>query len=241
MFNIIDIPQTDRKLELLDRDDGHWYKDESGKVIPSITTLMSIVKPKEWYKFWIASLMRKHDINHEEALLKAEQIGKSSMNVGSAMHKLLEEYISNEELTKFNDEFEKPPLDLFNTVKVILDESVKNVHATEYPMYSKELGVAGTVDMVCEFDGELSIVDYKNSRSYKTMRDMISHGYCEQVCAYGNMWNETFNTDIKQGVIIVASWDDRCRVFKINLQEYLNPLLNTLIQYEEMLYDKRFD
>lgn len=236
MFNRIDIPQTDRKLKLLDREDGHWYENEFGKIIPSITTLRGIVKPKDWHKYWIYSLMKKYGINKKDAETKADLISASSMDVGTTMHQLLEEYCNINHLGLYSKHFEKSPYDLFHAVKPVLDESVTDIFATEYPMYSNNLEVAGTVDMVCMFDGEKSIVDYKNSRSYKSLRDMINHGYCEQVCAYGEMWNETFNDDIKQGVIIVASWDDRCRVFKVNLEEYLKPLYNTLMKYEEIEY-----
>ena len=34
-------------------------------------------------------------------------------------------------------------------------------------MYSTKIGVAGTVDLICEVDGELSIVDFKTAAKTK--------------------------------------------------------------------------
>lgn len=237
MFNRIDIPHIDRKLTLLDRDDGHWYKNEFDEIIPSVTTVRNLVTPKDWHKYWVYSLMKKYEISKEDATIKADLISSSSMEVGTAMHQLLEDYCNDPNyITVYTKTFEKEPYELYAAVKPVLDKSVTNVYATEYKMYSKKLGLAGTVDMICDFDGVKSVVDYKNSRSYKSLGDVVKHGYCDQLCAYGTMWNETFDDDIKQGIIIVASWDDRARVFKVDLEQYMNPLLNTINKYNEMLW-----
>ena len=214
-------------------EDGHYYRTNDGKLYPSITTIFNLLDPKEWYPFWVAKIARDMKITPEEAEIECKKIGKESMSVGTYLHSLAEQYINNNEFDITVAGHTEVNLDeLFEPLKKHLDEHVNNVHATEAKLYSDEMELAGTVDLVAEYDGELSVIDYKNSRKPKTPSQVKLHNYYEQICAYGKMWENCTGEKIKQGIIIVVSWDNKVRAFKVKLDDHENDLWNKLIEYE---------
>ncbi len=215
------------------RDGGHYYIDNDGNEYPSITTVKSKVADMSWYPHWIASIMRKNNMTEEEARVEADRIGQSSMSVGTALHKLAEDYMNDNSDTKYHaKDFEKDPNELFVPLKQWLDEHVDNIYATESKMFNKELQLAGTVDWVAEVDGVLTIGDFKNSRKSKMPGDIKRNKYYEQICAYGKMFEECYGIKVKQGVIVVISWDGKVRPFTVNLQDYESGLWDIIIKYE---------
>ena len=50
-------------VETAHTEEGHFYKTESGKTYPSITTVLKILDTKEWYPFWVAKVSRDEEIN----------------------------------------------------------------------------------------------------------------------------------------------------------------------------------
>ena len=106
------------------------------------------------------------------------------------MHTLTEHYLKNEDLPVV-----KPLPDfLFKIAKPELNK-IDNIHTLEGSLYSKELGVAGTVDCIAEYDGELAIIDFKTSAKPKP-RDWID-GYFVQCAAYACMYYELTGIQLK--------------------------------------------
>jgi len=232
-FNHITLVKKKSFIKQLNTKKGHYYQSEDGTIYPSITTIKDLTDPKDWFPYWIKKIMRDNDMNEEEANIEAKRIGESSMSVGTALHKLAEDYMCNIPLTKFDKkDFEIDPNELFTPLKKWLDEHVNNVFTTESKMYSKQLGLAGTVDWVAELDGVVTIGDFKNSRRSKMPSDIIRNKYYEQICAYGRMFEECYGIKVKQGVIVVVSWDGKVRPFKVNLQDYESKLCDMIIKYE---------
>lgn len=221
-------------VKQLDRKDGHYYQANDGKIYPSITTVKGKVADMSWYPHWIASIMRKNpDMTEEEAKIEAKRIGHMSMDVGTALHQLAEDYKNNRKLVQYNPGlYEKDPNELFVPLGKWLDEHVNNIYTTESKMFSKQLQLAGTVDWVAELDGVLTIGDYKNSRKYQSPGDIIKKKHYEQICAYGKMFEECYGIKVEQGVIVVISWDGRVRPFKVNLKDYESGLWDIIIKYE---------
>ncbi len=214
-------------------EDGHYYRTNEGKLYPSITTIFKLLDSQEWYPHWVNSIMKKEDLTKDQAELRCKEIGRNSMNVGTALHRLAENYINNKNDEAYDsDGFEKDPHELFNILKPHLDEHIFNVHATEVKLYSDEMELAGTVDLVAEYDGELSVIDYKNSRKPKTPSQVKQHNYFEQICAYAKMWEFCTGQKIKQGIVLVVSWDNKVRAFKVNLEEHEEALWDKLLEYE---------
>ena len=101
-------------VETAHTEEGHFYKTESGKTYPSITTVLKILDTKEWYPFWVAKVSRDEEINEAQAEIRCKEIGGNSMKMGNIVHKLAEEYLSNNPVDESNAEIEGlDPLDLF--------------------------------------------------------------------------------------------------------------------------------
>ena len=221
-------------VETAHTEEGHFYKTESGKTYPSITTVLKVLDTKEWYPFWVAKVARDEEITEAQAEIRCKEIGGNSMEMGNIVHKLAEEYLSNATVNKPSSKIEEiDPMDLFVPLSEQLTEHVDNVHGLEVPIYSDDLQLAGTADCIGEYDGVLSIVDFKNSRKPKTKSQCKSKDYFIQLCAYAKMWEFCTGQKIEQGVILVISWDGKVKPFKVNLSEYEADLYKKLVLVEQ--------
>ena len=138
------------------------------------------------------------------------------------MHTLTEYYLKNDDLP------EVPPISefLFKIAKGELNK-INNIYALEGALYSKQLGIAGTVDCIAEYNGELAIIDFKTSKKPKP-REWIEH-YFVQAMAYGCMLYEMREIPVKKLVIIMACENGECIVYEeYNKAKYIK-LLNKYI------------
>jgi genome maintenance exonuclease 1 len=124
------------------------------------------------------------------------------------MHLLTEHYLQNETLPKA-----KVPISqiLFNIAKPELNK-IDNIIVQEQAMYSLKLGIAGTPDCIAEFDGELSIIDFKTSAKPKPLK--FVEGYFVQAAAYACMLYELTGIKAKKLVIIMACENGECKVYE---------------------------
>ena len=91
-------------------------------------------------------------------------------------------------------------------------KNIDNIHALETSLYSKQLGIAGTVDCIAEYEGELAIIDFKTSKKPKP-RDWIEN-YFVQCAAYACMLYEMTGIPVKKFVIIMACENGECVVYE---------------------------
>jgi len=197
MFNHVNL-----KLDPLEREtiDGvRFYKipneDELIKLV-SITSITSHFN-KEIFINW------RKKVGNE----KADRITKAATTRGTDMHTLTEHYLKNDKLP------EVPPISnfLFKISKKELSR-INEIHTLEGALYSKQLGIAGTVDCIAEHDGELAIIDFKTSKKPKP-REWIEH-YFVQAMGYGCMLYEMKNIAVKKLVIIMACENGECVVYE---------------------------
>ena len=196
-FNHIDIELPKLSRETIDGVRYYSVPDEEELLkLVSITSVTSHFN-KEIFVKW-----RKR-VGDEEA----DRITKRATKRGTDMHTLVEHYMKNEELP------EVPPISdfLFKISKANL-KRINNIYALEGSLYSKQLGIAGTVDCIAEYDGELAIIDFKTSAKPKP-RGWIEH-YFVQCMAYGCMLYELTGISVKKLVIIMACENGECVVYE---------------------------
>ena len=218
MFNHVDLD-----LPSLDREtiDGVRYYDIPGESkLVSITSITSWIN-REIFRSWRAR------VGNEEA----DKVTKAATSRGTDMHTLTENYLLNEELptvqplSEFLFKQSKPQLNL-----------IDNIHAIEKPLYSLRLGVAGTVDCIAEYEGELAVIDFKTSKKPKP-RKWIDH-YFVQCAAYACMLYEMKEIPVKKFVIIMSCENGEVKVYEERdkakyiklLSEYIGEFVNFKLQ-----------
>ena len=196
-FNHIDIELPKLSRETIDGVRYYSVPDEEELLkLVSITSVTSHFN-KDIFVKW------RKKVGDEEA----DRITKRATKRGTDMHTLVEHYMKNEELP------EVPPISdfLFKISKANL-KRINNIYALEGSLYSKQLGIAGTVDCIAEYDGELAIIDFKTSAKPKP-RGWIEH-YFVQCMAYGCMLYELTGISVKKLVIIMACENGECVVYE---------------------------
>ena len=176
--------------------DGARYYTVNGRPMVSITSVTS-----HWNKHIFVDWRKR--IGEAEA----NRITRRATSRGTATHSLIENHLLNKEV-----EFDKPsPKMLFLQSKETL-KNINNIYALEESLYSEELGVAGTVDCIAEYNGELSIIDFKTAEKPKP-RDWIEN-YFVQAAAYACMFFERTGIPVKKLVIIMTCENGEVTVYE---------------------------
>ena len=214
MFDHVDL-----NLEPLERETIEGVRYYSIPDVDELVKLVSITSVTSHFNKEIFVNWRKKVGNET-----ADKITKAATKRGTDMHTLTEHYLKNDQELP-----EVPPISefLFKIAKGELNK-INNIYALEGPLYSKELGIAGTVDCIAEYNGELAIIDFKTSKKPKP-REWIEH-YFVQAMAYGCMLYEMKGIPIKKLVIIMSCENGECVVYEENDKEKYIKLLSKYIQ-----------
>ena len=206
-----------------------FYKTPEGLLYPSVTTITSQHgkdKILEWRK----------RVGEEEA----NRISTRASNRGTKVHKICENYLNNEEdYARTNPaHIHKTMPDsiaMFKSLQPLLDEHVNNIHALEIPLYSHHLKVAGRVDCIAEYDGKLSIIDFKTSSKLK--EESWIKGYFMQCSAYAVMYEERTGIPVSQIVIMIAVDSEHPQVFIKKRNDYIRDFISYREAYDAVLID----
>ena len=206
-----------------------FYKTPEGLLYPSVTTITGQHgkdKILEWRK----------RVGEEEA----NRISTKASNRGTKVHKICENYLNNEEdYARTNPaHIHKTMPDsiaMFKSLQPLLDEHVNNIHALEIPLYSHHLKVAGRVDCIAEYDGKLSIIDFKTSGRLK--EESWIKGYFMQCSAYAVMYEERTGIPVSQIVIMIAVDSEHPQVFIKKRNDYIKDFISYREAYDAVLID----
>jgi genome maintenance exonuclease 1 len=107
--------------------------------------------------------------------------------------------------------------------------NIDNIHAQEAGLYSDKYKVAGRVDCIAEYNGVLSIIDFKTST--KERSDEWNENYYIQCSAYAEMYGERTDTEIDQIIILCVTEDGTVQEFVKDKKEYLPMLEETVLEW----------
>jgi genome maintenance exonuclease 1 len=217
-FNFVKLPELDFELNAVTTEDGRRYTAPNGEVYPSITTVLSSYNKKAIYEW------RKR-VGEEEA----NRVSRKAANRGTKLHSLCEDYLKNE-LTPMKMQSIMPDTkELFLQLRPELDANIGDVYGLEQALYSKNLQIAGRCDCIAEWNGELSIIDYKTSSKEKN-EDHIQN-YFMQCTAYAEMFEEITGRPINQIVVAIAVEGDNPQFFVRDKHLYVSQLKQYISNY----------
>jgi genome maintenance exonuclease 1 len=199
--------------------EGRKYITPDGEAYPSITTVLSILSAAS-----IAAWRKR--VGDKEA----DKVSRQAAGRGTDVHAIIEKYLDND--PSYKKGYMPHIINSFADLKPIFDSRIGKIYAQEVPLYSDHLGVAGRVDCVAEFDGQISIIDFKTSRRNKT-KDKI-HNYFMQESAYAIMWEERTKIPITQLVTIMTVDHNEPQVFIEHRDNWTGQLLNTIEKYKKL-------
>lgn len=208
--NTVEIP----KLKQINAKGGRRYETPTGESYPSVTTVLGRLKAQaiqEW----------RNRVGDEEA----NKIMTKAARRGTNVHLMCEHYLNNE----FNPmRFMPSDIETFNSIKEILNK-INNIHLLEGRLYSHHLGLAGTVDCIAEYEGKLSVIDFKTSLKTKK-REWIDN-YFMQESAYAIMYEERTGRPITQLVTIIAVDNSEPQVFVEHRDTWAKSLVDAIRDY----------
>jgi len=196
-------------------DGKRYYTTPDGVKLPSVTTVIG-AKGKKAIMEW------RNRVGAEEA----NRVSKKASSRGTNVHTLCERYLNNQPLGTIMPD----ALEMFLSVKPLLNR-INNIHYQECALWSVGLGLAGRVDCIAEFDGVLSVIDFKTSKRIKKKEDIDS--YFAQCVAYACMYEELIGQGIHQIVIIMAVENSEPLIFIEKTEDHLNTLLEYIKFYKE--------
>ena len=217
MFEFVNVDLKVPEVEPVNQDGVRFYPiPGADKYYPSVTSITSF-KNAQFFAQW------RRRIGEQEA----NRITARATQRGTAFHSIAEDYFKGE--LNLDRYLENNPLSvrMFQSAKKTLNR-IGKIHCLESFLFSHYLGLAGRVDCIAEFDGELAVIDFKTSTKEKN-EDHIEH-YFVQETAYAAMFLERTGIEVKKIVTLIATEEGTIQIFeKYNLDDYLH-LLKSYIE-----------
>ena len=212
-LDIPKIPQLERETI----DGVRHYVTPEGKKYPSVTTVTKILNAKaiaEWRK----------RVGEKEAT----RVSTKASTRGTRIHKALEKLCLNEEYT---GEMNLTETLMYKSAQGLLEKNLGIVRGVETFLYSDYLRVGGQVDLVGQWDGKYSIIDFKTAA--KPKKEHYIHNYFMQGAAYAVMWEERTKQPINQIIILVAVQDEPPQVFIQKRDDWIQQFINLREDYDK--------
>lgn len=196
------------QLERVNINGARHYATPDGKKYKSVTTILSEKTDKTHLIEW-----RKR-----VGEAKANQISTQAANRGTAIHDIAERYLLNE--TNYPKGVMPANIATFKALRPIIDDKIGMIYGLEHFMYSDELKTAGATDCIAEFNGVMSIIDFKTSTKLK--KEEWIENYFLQATAYALMAEERHQVEVPQIAILIAVDHEEPQVFVKSKLKYIS-------------------
>lgn len=185
--------------------EGRRYQTPSGDLYPSVTTVLGSI-PNTHLNEWIEKVGKE----------ESQRIADAAARRGTKIHTWCENHLRS--IDNSFSMFDQEAKQMFEHMIPELNK-FQEVHALETRLWSDKLRVAGTVDSIAKIDGEMYVVDFKTSRSFKSREDIPS--YFMQAAAYSVMWWERTGILINKSRILISTQDDGVLVYDEPVKPWL--------------------
>jgi len=211
---LIELPELKSSLNFGRR----LYETPVGDLYPSVTTVLGVMSDKSGIDEWRAR------VGEEEA----DRITQAAAARGTAVHAMCEDYVLNKE----QNLAAKSPIyvAVYKQLEAEIKANITTIYGVETPLYTDKHRLAGRVDLIAEYKGELAIVDHKTSNSVKR-KDWIQN-YYHQVALYAYMLYERTGMMAKKGVIMIGVENQEVpQIIEFNIADYIKPALKIVKDY----------
>ena len=207
----------DFELEANTIDGVRYYTLPSGKKAPSITSITSFYN-RQIFKNW------REKVGEEQA----NKITKVATDRGTKFHDLVEKYLLNEDINSLKNVLPTTKARWIAARDAL--NNIDNIHALEKPLYSEYFGIAGRVDCIAEYEGELAVIDFKTSKKIKPEKWL--QNYFVQETAYACMYYEMTGISVKKIVTLMVADNGDVKVYeKRNKGEYIKLLTKYIKEF----------
>ena len=204
------------ELEKKETNGIRLYNLPDGQWVPSITSVTSFYN-RQIFVDW-----RKR-----VGLEEANKITRIATARGTDFHQACQDYLENKELDWNN--YKPMTKIMFLHAKEYLDK-INNIHAIERTLYSEYLGLAGRVDCIAEYEGELAVIDFKTSGKIKPEKWL--ENYFVQEMFYASAYYELTKIPVVKLITIMVTPEGEVKVFdKRNKEDYIKLLVRYIKEF----------
>jgi len=204
------------ELEKKEQNGIRLYNLPNGDWVPSITSVTSFYNRQIFVKW-----------RERVGLEEANRITKRATARGTDFHQVCQDYLENKELNW--DDYQPLTKFMFYHIKPELDK-INNIHAIERTLYSEYYGLAGRVDCIAEYEGELAVIDFKTSDKIKP-EEWIEN-YFVQEMFYAAAYYELTEIPIKKLITLMVTPSGEVKVFdKRNKGDYIKLLVRYIKEF----------
>ena len=189
-------------------DGKRLYATPDGNAVASVTTILDATKDKSHLIAW------KKRVGEA----KAQEIVTEASSVGTRMHKYLEDYVEKGEWpTPGSNPYAQQAHSMATQIKEQALEHVDEIWGSEVNLYMPQM-YAGTTDLVGQYKGQPSIMDFKQTNKPKKVEWVVE--YFLQLVAYAEAHHELDGTNIREGHVFMCSRAGEYQQFDIWPDEY---------------------
>ena len=206
----------DLELQKKETNGIRLYNLPDGQWVPSITSVTSFYNRQNFA-----------DWRKRVGIEEANKITRKATARGTDFHEAVELYMLNKEIEW--DDFKPITKYMFHHATPYLDR-INNIHAIERTLYSEYLGLAGRVDCIAEYDGELAVIDFKTSTKIKPEKWLEK--YFVQEMFYASAYYELTGIPITKLITIMVTPEGDVKVFdKRNKGDYIKLLVRYIKEF----------
>jgi len=200
---------------------GRTYDVQDQTALASVTTILGETKDKSFLKEW-----RKR-IGEE----KAKKIVADASKRGTSMHHIIEGWVSGQQHLDLTPIGQNAHSMATQIIKNGLKDRLEGYYGIEALMYYPGL-YAGSADLVAKHDGEITIIDFKQTN--KPKREEWIEDYFMQLSAYAMAHDYVYGTSIDKAMIMMCSVDNYYQEWILSgaqLRHYKHEFLRRVDKY----------
>jgi hypothetical protein len=181
------ILEISEDFKMITMPDSRYYR-RNGEYYPSVTYVLSYYPKGVHFENWL-----------KKVGYASEHIIKKAAEEGTQVHEMIEQYLNGNELSFLNKhgypQYNPDIWVMFLRFVEFWETYTPKLIETEIHLFSDELKVAGTCDLVCEIEDELWIIDFKTSNQMHTIYDL-------QTAVYSQCYKECYNKEVKHSAVL---------------------------------------